>query len=249
MTHVHDASRLAAAKERLIFALDVPSASKAVWYATHLAQEVGSFKVGLELFSAAGPQVIRDLIKNDAKVFLDLKLHDIPATVGRAVSALAELGVSQLTVHAAGGPAMVEAAVKAAREADSPPAVLAVTALTSLDEADLEAVGIDLGLRDLVVKRAALAREAGAAGVVASVKEAAAVRVIAPEPFAVVTPGIRADDAEAGDQKRHGTVAAAVEAGASHLVVGRPIRDAADPVAAARDLVRQIADALPETLA
>jgi orotidine-5'-phosphate decarboxylase len=249
MTQVHDATRLAAARQRLIFALDVPNASKAVWYATHLAREVGSFKVGLELFSAAGPDVVRELIRHEAKVFLDLKLHDIPTTVGRTVSAMAELGVSQLTVHAAGGPAMVRAAVEAARRTDNPPAILVVTALTSLDETDLKAVGIDLGLRDLVVKRAALAREQGAAGVITSVKEAAAVRFIAPEPFVVATPGIRAASEEAGDQKRHGTVAAAMEAGASHLVVGRPIRDAADPVVAAKDLVSQIADTLPETLA
>ncbi len=248
MSAVDSEARLAAARERLIFAVDVPDASKAVWYATHLAKEVGFFKVGLELFAAAGPQVVRDLVKHDAHVFLDLKLHDIPATVGRTVTGLADLGVSLITVHAAGGAAMIQAAAEAAKKADPSPQILAVSALTSLDGEDLKATGVDLGMRDLVVKRAALARDRGADGVVTSVQEAAAVRFIAPEPFLVVTPGIRPAGADAADQKRTGTPAAAVEAGASHLVVGRPIRDADDPVAAARAIVEQMAEALPEHL-
>lgn len=246
-TPVSDA-RLAAARERLIFALDVPDAAKAVWLATHLAKEVGYFKIGLELFAAEGPKVVRDLVRHEARVFLDLKLHDIPATVGRAVAALGGLGVSLCTVHTAGGPAMLAEAQKAAAAAPSPLRLLGVTALTSLDAADLKAVGVELGLRDLVVKRAALARDQGLAGVVTAVSEAAAVRFIAPEPFAVVTPGIRPAGAAAGDQKRTGTPAAALEAGASHIVVGRPIRDAEDPVAAARGIVQEMAAALPEHL-
>lgn len=241
-------ARLNAARERLIFAVDTPDPSKAVWYATHLAKEVGYFKVGLELYAAAGPQVVRDLVKHEAKVFVDLKLYDIPATVGRTVAVLADLGVSLITVHAAGGPAMVAAAVKAAKASKAAPRILVVTALTSLDADDLKAVGVDLGVRDLVVKRAALARDQGADGVITSVAEAAAVRFIAPEPFFVVTRGIRPAGAGVDDQKRVGTPAGAVEAGASHLVVGRPIRDAEDPVAAAQAIIEQMADALPEHL-
>lgn len=241
-------ARIAAARERLVFALDVPDAARAVWFATHLAQEVGYFKVGVELFAAAGPQVVKDLIQHEARVFLDLKLHDIPATVGRAVAALGSLGVSLLTVHTAGGPAMLTQAQAAAQAASPAIRLLGVTALTSLDASDLKAVGVDLTMRDLVVKRAALARDLGLAGVVTSVVEAAAVRFIAPEPFIVVTPGIRPEGAAIADQKRTGTPAAALGAGASHLVVGRPIRDASDPVAAARAIVSEMAAALPAHL-
>lgn len=248
MNHSDEASRRKAAQDRLIFALDVPDASKAVWLASHLAGEVGYFKVGLELFVSAGTQVVRDLVRQGARVFLDLKLHDIPVTVGRTVSALGSVGVSLVTVHIAGGPAMLRQAKEAADAAREPMGILGVTALTSLDQADLKAVGVDLSLRNLVAKRAALALDLGLRGVVTSVAEAAAVRFIAPEPFAVVTPGIRPHGAEAGDQKRLGTPAAALAAGASHLVVGRPIRDAEDPVAAARAIVDEMAAALPAHL-
>ncbi|MDY0000676.1 MAG: orotidine-5'-phosphate decarboxylase [Polyangia bacterium] len=232
------------ARERLIFALDVPDATKAAWFASLLANEVGYFKVGLELFAAAGPSIVREMVERGARVFLDLKLHDIPETVGRTVAVLGSLGVSLLTVHTAGGPAMLREAQRAAQAAPTPIRLLGVTALTSLDGADLRAVGVDLTVRDLVMKRAALARDQGLGGVVTSVSEAEAVRLMAPEPFFVVTPGIRPAGAEAGDQKRTGTPAAALGAGASHLVVGRPIRDAADPAEAARAIVAEMAEAL-----
>jgi orotidine-5'-phosphate decarboxylase len=234
----------AVARERLIVALDVPEPEVALALAEALAPVVGYFKVGLELFGAAGPDLVRRLVARRARVFLDLKLHDIPATVGRSVSVLGRLGVSLLTVHAAGGPEMLRQAVAAAAAADSPPAVLAVTALTSLDAADLRAVGIALSPAELVVRRARLAADCGVAGVVSSVQEAAAVRAVVAPGFFVVTPGIRPAGAAVGDQKRVGTPAGAIAAGASHLVVGRPIRDAPDPVAAARALVDEVAAAL-----
>ena len=235
---------LAAARERLIIALDVPDSPTALALAERLAPEVGYFKVGLELFGAMGPQVVRDLIQRGARVFLDLKLHDIPATVGRSVSVLAQLGVSLLTVHAAGGPEMLRQAVAAARAADQPPEILAVTALTSLDASDLEAVGIALSPAELVLRRARLAGDCGVAGVVSSVQEAGAVRGILGPGFKIVTPGIRPAGVAAGDQKRVGTPAGAIGSGATHLVVGRPVRDAPDPVAAARGLVAEMAEAL-----
>jgi orotidine-5'-phosphate decarboxylase len=234
----------AVARERLIVALDVPEPEAALALAEALAPVVGYFKVGLELFGAAGPDLVRALVARRARVFLDLKLHDIPATVGRSVAVLGRLGVSLLTVHAAGGPEMLRQAVAAAAAADSSPGVLAVTALTSLDAADLRAVGIELSPAELVVRRARLAADCGVAGVVSSVQEAAAVRAVVAPGFHVVTPGIRPAGAAVGDQKRVGTPAAAIAAGASHLVVGRPIRDAPDPVAAARALVDEVAAAL-----
>lgn len=238
--------RLVRARERLVFALDVPDARLAGRLAGTLLGEVGYIKVGLELFAAAGPDVVRQLVRQGARVFLDLKLHDIPATVGRAVAALGSLGISLLTVHTAGGPAMLREAQAAAQAAVSPIRLLGVTALTSLDESDLAAVGVGLSMPELVLKRAALARDAGLYGVVASVAEGSAVRGMVPEPFAVVTPGIRTAGAAVADQKRTGTPADAIGAGASHIVVGRPIRDAPDPVTAARAIVHELAAALPE---
>lgn len=232
------------ARERLIVALDVPEAAMALSLAEALAPTVGYFKVGLELFGSAGPDFVREMVARGARVFLDLKLHDIPATVGRSVEVLSRLGVSLLTVHAAGGPEMLRQAARAAAAADRPPGVLAVTALTSLDDEDLRAVGISLSPAELVLHRARLAFECGVAGVVASVHEAAAVRAVVTPDFHIVTPGIRAAGTALGDQKRVGTPAGAIAAGASHLVVGRPIRDAPDPVQAARDLVAEMAAAL-----
>jgi len=245
MTAAEDSTALLEdARERLIVALDVPEATAALSLAEALAPTVGYFKVGLELFGAAGPGFVRELVARQARVFLDLKLHDIPATVGRSVAVLGRLGVSLVTVHAAGGAEMMRQAALAAAAADSPPGVLAVTALTSLDAADLRAVGISLSPAALVLQRARLAADCGVAGVVSSVREAGAVRAAVAEGFHIVTPGIRPAGAAACDQKRVGTPAGAIAAGASHLVVGRPIRDAPDPVRAARDLVAEMATAL-----
>lgn len=248
MTVTSETEQLAVARERLIVALDVPDTRAALDLAEQLAPHVGYFKIGLELFGAGGPQVVQAMRDRGAQVFLDLKLHDIPATVGRSIRALGKLGVSLLTVHAAGGPEMLRQAVAAAAEFDPPPRILAVTALTSLDSTDLRAVGIDLPPRELVVKRAALAAACGTAGVVASVLEVAAIRQAVGDSLLIVTPGIRSAGAAQGDQKRVGTPAVALTAGATHLVVGRPIRDAPDPVAAARALTLEMAAALPGTV-
>jgi orotidine-5'-phosphate decarboxylase len=231
---------LEAARQRLIFALDVPTADDAERLVVRLAGAVGLFKVGLELFCASGPAILERLSRAGARCFLDLKLHDVPETVRRAVAAVRELpGVELLTVHAAGGPAMLQAAVSAAGAVK----ILAVTALTSLDAADLEAVRLRGPLDELVVEAARLARRSGCAGVICSPREAAPVRAACPAPFLVVTPGVRPAAAATQDQKRVATAAQAIAAGADRIVVGRPIRDAVDPVAAARALVDEIAAA------
>jgi len=208
---------------------------------------VGVLKVGLELFVQAGPEAVGLGVELGRDVFLDLKLCDIPETVGRAVGSAATLGARYLTVHAGGGHAMLERAVAAAKDAPAPLTILAVTMLTSLDASDLAAQGIGSegrGVRGHVVRMARLAWQAGVRGFVTSPAEVAALREeLGPEAF-LVTPGVRPAGADVGDQKRVATPASAIGAGADLLVVGRPIRDAADPLAAARRLVDEIAGAL-----
>lgn len=224
------------ARERIIFALDVPAPDKALALVDRLAGELVYFKVGLELFIAAGPQIIREIADRGGRVMLDLKLHDVPATVRRALLAMELLpNIAFATVHAE---PQVMAAAAEAQAAGGPP-VLGVTVLTSLGPDDLAAAGIFKSPQELVEMRARLAREAGLAGVVCSPREAAMVRNIAGPEFAIVTPGVRpAGPSVAGDdQKRVLTPAEAVAAGADHIVIGRPIRDAADPVAAVREIV------------
>jgi orotidine-5'-phosphate decarboxylase len=223
------------AGNRLIAALDVPTRDAADELVHRLAGVPRAVKIGLELFGACGPSVVADYAR-DRAVMLDLKLHDIPETVGRAVAQLAKLGAALLTVHAAGGKAMLEAAVKAAGETR----VLAVTVLTSLDHADLASIGVTGNVLDTVVQRAKLAIAAGCHGVVASPHEVAAVRAIAPAGFLIVTPGVRPDPGGADDQKRVMTPRAARAAGADLVVVGRPLRDAPDPAAAARAIADQL---------
>lgn len=200
-----------------------------------LPPEISFCKVGLELFCAEGPAVLERVHGEGWRVFLDLKLHDIPRTVARAVRAAALHGVELLTVHASGGRAMLQAAAEAAREAgEDRPRLVAVTTLTSLDAGDLAELGIGRGLREQALALTALALEAGIDGVVTSVHEAAALRKqFGPEPL-LVTPGIRMPSDRAEDQKRIATPAQAAAAGASYLVIGRSITDAADPAAAAR---------------
>lgn len=225
-------------KDRLIVALDVPSADQARMLADRLAGAVGMFKVGSELFASAGPDFVRELVARGEKVFLDLKYHDIPNTVAGAVGAACRLGVSLIDVHALGGKAMIEAA------AGAMPAIgarlLAVTILTSQDQAGLGEVGIGGELKDAVRRLALLARDAEADGVVASPHEAALVREACGKDFLIVTPGVRPAGALAGDQARTATPAAALLAGADYLVVGRPIIEAADPASAAAAVVREI---------
>lgn len=226
--------------DRLIVALDVERQDEAVRLRERVGDAAGLFKVGLELFSAAGPEAVRGI--GARRCFLDLKLHDIPETVARTVKRLAALPeVALLTVHASGGRAMLERAVEAA--GPDGPGILAVTVLTSLDVADLVATGCDPDLERVVLQRAMLAQAAGCRGVVASPREVRALRAALPAPFLIVTPGIRPSGGHTADQKRTATAAEAIGEGASHVVVGRPIRDAGDPRAAAVRLAAEIADA------
>jgi orotidine-5'-phosphate decarboxylase len=228
--------------ERLVFALDVPDAAGALAWVERLRGEVGVFKVGLELFCAEGPSLVRRVAALGGTVFLDLKLHDIPATVARAAAgAVGGGGVRWLTIHAGGGAEMMRAAVAATAGRAG---ILAVTVLTSLDDASASEAGLAVPIPDLVVRRARLAAACGCAGVVASPLEAAAVRAAVAAPFRIVTPGIRPAGVGAGDQRRTATPVEAIRAGADTLVVGRPIRDAPDPAAAAGEIRRQIGEAL-----
>jgi len=221
---------------RLIAALDTPSRSDADAFVERLGGVPSWVKLGLELFCAEGPSIVRDYTARGLHVMLDLKLHDIPETVARATARVASLGAGLLTVHAGGGRAMLEAAVKAAGDMR----ILAVTVLTSMDEADLASIGAQGPVEDLVRRRADLAVSAGCHGVVASPKEAAAVRARVPEGFLIVTPGVRPTGTAAGDQKRVTTPAQARTAGADMVVVGRPLRDAQDPAAAAKAIVAEL---------
>jgi orotidine-5'-phosphate decarboxylase len=222
---------------RLIAALDTPTRADAEALVDRLGGVPSWYKLGLELFCAEGPGIVGDFTARGRAVMLDLKLHDIPATVARATARVASLGAGLLTVHAGGGRAMLEAAVQAAGPATK---VLAVTVLTSLDEADLAAVGARGPIAELVVLRAKLAAEAGCAGVVASPHEVAAIRAVVPPGFLIVTPGVRPAGSAAGDQKRVMTPAQARAAGADLVVVGRPLRDASDPAAAARAVAAEL---------
>ena len=227
------------ARRRLVFPLDYPDLSQARAGAERVAPAVGVLKVGLELFVREGPAAVEIGRALDREVFLDLKLHDIPETVERAVQSAATLGVRYLTVHAAGGKAMLERAARAAAAAPRPLTILAVTLLTSLDERDLEAMAIGEASSAYVVRLARLAYAAGVRGFVASAAEVASIRAALPDAV-IVTPGIRPSGADTHDQKRVATPARAIADGADLLVVGRPIRDAADPLGAARGIVAEI---------
>jgi orotidine-5'-phosphate decarboxylase len=225
---------------RLIAALDVPSRAEADALLERLGGVPSWIKIGLELFCAAGPDIVRDYARRGLRVMLDLKLHDIPETVARATANVASLGAALMTVHASGGRAMLEAAVKAARGAGAT-RVLAVTVLTSLDEADVAATGCLGPVAELVRRRAELAASAGCDGIVASPHELASVRGALPAAMWIVTPGVRPAGAAHGDQKRVMTPREARAAGADLVVVGRPLRDAIDPAAAARAIVAELA--------
>ena len=214
----------------IFVAIDTPDLERAKAIAARVRNHVGGLKLGLEFFCANGRQGIRDMADLGLPIFLDLKLHDIPNTVGKAVQALRPLEPAVLTVHAAGGRAMLEDA-KASAPAGTK--VVAVTVLTSLDRVDLHAAGMPSEPHEQVERLTALAREAGLDGVVCSGNEVAAARKSWPEGFFVV-PGVRPADAHAGDQKRVITPRAALDAGASILVIGRPITQAQDPDVAAR---------------
>lgn len=217
-------------KSPIYVALDTPDLDRARAIAQRVARHVGGIKLGLEFFSANGRAGVREMAALDLPIFLDLKLHDIPNTVAKAIQALRPLAPAILTVHAAGGRAMMEDAKAAAPEGTK---VVAVTVLTSLDGDDLRSIGVGGDPHAQVARLTELAREAGLDGVVCSGAEVTAARTLWPDGFFVV-PGVRPADGKIGDQKRVVTPRAALDAGASILVVGRPITQADDPDAAAR---------------
>ena len=227
-------------RERLIVALDVSTAAEAQRLVQRIGDAAGIYKVGLQLFTAEGPQVVRDLVASGRKVFLDLKLHDIPNTVGHSVKAAAELGAYMLTVHASGGTSMLKAAVEASAGRIN---LLAVTVLTSLSADDLHQVGVPDEVTDQALRMAALAQSAGCQGIVSSPRELLPLRKLLGEDFMIVTPGIRPTGSDANDQQRTATPAQAISSGASHIVVGRPITHASDPVLAAQGIIGEMEQA------
>jgi orotidine-5'-phosphate decarboxylase len=232
------------AQGQLIVALDVPDAASATAMVSRLEGRAEWFKVGMELFTAGGPAVLEPILKAGCRVFLDLKFHDIPNTVAGAVRSAAGLGVHMMTVHAGGGPAMLAAAKAALDGRPNPPELLAVTVLTSMDMEQLNAVGVESLPGEQVELLGRLALGAGFCGFVCSPQEIAKMRAITGPRGVLVVPGIRPAGAETGDQKRIATPAEALKQGASYLVVGRPITQAADPAAAAEAIVREMAEAV-----
>jgi len=228
-------------RQRLIVALDVSTAVAARKIVAAVADSVSAYKVGMQLHTAEGPPIVRELVASGHRVFLDLKYHDIPNTVSAAVREAAQSGVSMLTVHASGGTKMLRAAVEAAQKANPNLLVLAVTVLTSLDDADLGTLGLRGRVVDQVLRLAALALANGCKGVVASARECSALRQEFGHDFAIVTPGVRPAGSGHDDQARVVTPAEAIAAGASHIVVGRPITEAIDPGAEARAILGQLA--------
>jgi orotidine-5'-phosphate decarboxylase len=226
----------------IIVALDVPNAEQALALANEVAPAVGAFKIGSELFTSAGPDIVRRLRALGAAVFLDLKFHDIPNTVAKAVAAATRLDAQMLTIHSSGGLEMMRAAELAAQETARtlgrpPPLVLGVTVLTSMDASELDAVGLPANPGKQVERLAALAVRAGLRGLVCSPLELAGLRQLAPDSLQLVTPGIRGAGDAAGDQKRTLSAAEAMAAGADWLVIGRPIYAAANPRAAAEKIL------------
>jgi orotidine-5'-phosphate decarboxylase len=233
--------------DQLLVALDVDSGAKALQLASALEGVAGGFKVGSPLFTLEGPALVRALVERGASVFLDLKFHDIPNTVAQAVDAATITGARIINVHASGGVPMMQAAARAAVEAASrtnrtAPLVIGVTVLTSMDEPTLARVGVARPLMDHVVSLARMAQDAGLDGVVASPQETAAIRAACGRDFTIITPGIRGASAglERNDQSRTMGPAEALNAGATYLVVGRPIIAAPDPRAAAEAIAREI---------
>lgn len=233
------------ADNRLIVALDVPNFEKMKEIVLSLGDEVNFYKVGMELFYADGIRVLQFLQVHKKNIFLDLKLHDIPNTVAHGVSSLTELGVQFITIHGHGGRPMMEAAVKMAKEKAAElhierPKLLAITVLTSFDDTSWQEVGGTLPISDRVIAIAKLAKAAGMDGVVASPLEASLIREACGDDFLVVTPGVRPASSATDDQKRIATPAKALQDGASHLVIGRPITKAEDRQGAARSIIKEM---------
>ena len=234
-------------RDRLLVALDVESGDRALELARKLRGTAGGFKVGSRLFTLEGPSIVRRLTDSGARVFLDLKFHDIPNQVAQTVDAAVQTGAWMVNVHASGGVPMMQAAARAAADAAArlgrpAPILIAVTVLTSMDEPTLQQLGVGRGLIDHVLALAQLTKAAGLQGVVASAQETAAIRRACGPEFTIVTPGIRgaAAGAEKNDQSRTMGPGEAVRAGASYIVVGRPIIAAADPVSAAAAIVNEM---------
>lgn len=236
-------------RDYLIVAMDVPGREEALRLADQLADKVGYFKIGLQLFTACGPDIVRSINDRGGKIFLDLKLHDIPNTVAKAVIEAARMDVSLLTLHTLGGAKMMSAAAEAAKEAaDSlgvtPPRLLGVTILTSMDQEQAEGVGLSGPIENMVLNLARLAEASGLDGIVCSPLELDALAAKRPGELFFVTPGIRPAGADVNDQSRITTPAQAVAKGARHLVVGRPITQADNPAEAADRIVEEIAGEL-----
>ena len=226
-------------KTEVIVALDVPTGAAMREKLQMMSDDIGWYKVGLELFCSEGPSVLDPLKELNKSIFLDLKLHDIPRTVGNAVKTAAAHGVNLMTVHAVGGRAMLEEAAQAAASCANPPKLVAVTTLTSLNEDDFRDLGVERSVEEQAVALGRLAIESGIDGLVTSAHEARALREAFPDAL-LVTPGIRMPTGDVGDQKRVATPSFAVEQGATHLVIGRPIVQAEDPVAAAAIMLNDI---------
>ena len=236
-------------RDYLIVAMDVPGREEALRLAEQIADKVGYFKIGLQLFTACGPDIVRDITGLGGRVFLDLKLHDIPNTVAKAVIEAARMEVSLLTLHTLGGEKMMSAAAAAAKEAANtlgvtPPRLLGVTILTSMDQEQAEGVGLSGPIEKMVLKLASLADTSGLDGIVCSPLELDALAANRPGDLFFVTPGIRPAGADVNDQSRITTPAQAVAKGARHLVVGRPITQADNPAKAAHRIVEEIAGEL-----
>jgi len=225
---------------KIIVALDYPGAVPALALAHRLSPELCRLKVGKELFTATGPSLLEQLMKSGFEIFLDLKFHDIPNTTAQACKAAASLGVWMINVHALGGRKMLEAAQIAVSNSVRPPKLIAVTLLTSMNQEDINDIGINASPEEMVLRLAKLAQESGLDGVVCSAMETELLRKHCGNKFCLVTPGIRPADASLDDQSRVMTPAAALQAGSSYLVIGRPITRAADPLQALLDINQQI---------
>jgi orotidine-5'-phosphate decarboxylase len=231
------------ARERLIFAMDVPSVAEAREFVRKLDGTVSFFKIGMELYVSSGPALVSELVSQGKKVFLDLKFFDVPETVKRAVARVVSIGATFLTIH--GDTKIIQAAVEGRGRSNLK--LLAVTALTSLDTSDLQEMGFSGSVEDLVVRRASKALDYGCDGVISSPREVSKVRALALSKkageFLIVTPGVRPAGTATDDHKRMATPGDAIQAGADYLVVGRPIRDAADPCAKAESIVAEMQSA------
>ena len=224
--------------DKIIVALDVATAEEARDLVKQLGRQVTRFKVGLQLYTAGGPAIVREIVASGAKVFLDLKLHDIPNTVAGAVASAVSLGVDMLTIHLSGGEAMIRAAVEAAKGQTT---ILGVTVLTSQNDDTLGTIGVNENVSDHARRLALIGVSCGVGGLVTSPKEAKMLKNSVPAGIKIVTPGIRPSGTDAGDQKRITTPRSAVDAGADYLVIGRPITADPDPVAAVQRILDELA--------